>query len=224
MATAQTIIDSAMRSLGVLAQGASPSTDQTADALEALNMLLGSWSNDDLIQPYRVTENFSVLSGVANRTIGVSGDWNTAKPIDIEAIYIRDANNVDHYIDPKTAKEYAMLQSKGIATGRPEFYYFEPIDSANPDSMAKIFFDKTTAATETFYIVSYKEFVQLASAGTTVALPPAWIRALKFNLAVDMAPEYGKPVSPELAAIAEQSKNHIRLLMSESVELTEPAK
>jgi len=223
MATGLSVIKSAMRMLGVLAQGATPSSDQQADALEALNLILGSWSNDDLIQPYKITESFSVLSGVNDRTIGTSGDWNTPKPVDIEAVYIRDANNIDHYLDMLTAKEYAKLPAKGVAAGRPEFFYFEPVDSTTPATHSKIFFDKTTNATETFYLLSYKEFSSLSVVGDTIALPGAWVRALKMNLAVDLAPEFGVPVKPEVAALAQSSKTDIRLLMSESVELPEQA-
>ena len=37
--------------------------------------------------------------------------------------------------------------------------------------------------------------------------PPEWIRALKFNLAIEIAPEFGFSVSPELVAMAKESRD-----------------
>ena len=219
MATGDTVIEASLRLLGILREGGSASTDQKANGLEAINMILGSWDNDGLIRPYRTTESFSVGSSISGRTIGASGDWNTGKPTKIEFMWVRDSNNIDHYVKEITAKQYAKLQGKGVATGRPEQFYFEPIDATTPATHAKVFFDKTTSATETFYIMSYKVFSQLSASTNTIALPQAWIRALKFQLAVDRAQEYGKAVSGELAGLAKQSIDQIRLLMSASVEV-----
>lgn len=218
MATGDSVIKGALRLNTALAQGATPSADQTADVLEAINLILGSWSNDNLIQSHRITENFSTTTGVSSRTIGSGANWNTAKPVDVENIWIRDSNSVDHYIDRLDASQYAKLPAKGIDSGRPEFFYFEPIDSVTPATHAKIFFDKTTNVTETFYMISYKEFIALSASTDTILLPAAWIRALKFNLAVDIAPEFGVPVTQELALLAKDSKDHIRVLMAQNVD------
>ena len=37
--------------------------------------------------------------------------------------------------------------------------------------------------------------------------PPEWIRAIKYNLAIEIAPEYGFSASPELIALARESKD-----------------
>jgi len=36
--------------------------------------------------------------------------------------------------------------------------------------------------------------------------PPEWIRAMKFNLAVELSPEFGFSITPELAVLAKESK------------------
>jgi hypothetical protein len=41
---------------------------------------------------------------------------------------------------------------------------------------------------------------------TNVTFPPGYFKALRYNLAVDLAPEFGRPVPPEVAAIAIQTK------------------
>ena len=39
--------------------------------------------------------------------------------------------------------------------------------------------------------------------------PPEWIRAIKYNLAIEIAPEYGVTVSPEIVAIAKEAKDTV---------------
>jgi len=219
MSTGDTVNEGALRTIGVLRVGGSASTDQKAVALEAINLILGSLSNDGLIKPYRTTESFSTANSIADRTIGASGDWDTVKPTDIEAMWVRDTAGVDHIVRSMTATEYAEMAGKSLSVGRPERYYFEPVDSGTPATLSKVYFEKTTSATETFHLISYKEFAQLSAITGTIALPPAWIRLLKFNLAVDLATEYGRTVTPELSALALSSMNNVRMLMADNIEL-----
>ena len=39
--------------------------------------------------------------------------------------------------------------------------------------------------------------------------PPEWIRAIKYNLAIEIAPEYGVTVAPEIVAIAKEAKDTV---------------
>lgn len=214
MAVGTDVINGALRKLGVLASGATPSADQIADALAALNMLLSSWSYEELLLPYKQTENFSIAAAINERTIGATGDLVTTKPVKIEAVFFRDANNADHFLRELDAKEFAALPAKAVMTGRPEAFYFEPTDSSDI-SLAKIRFDRTTSAIETVHITSLKEIAQLALSTATINLPGPWIRALTMNLAVDIAPEYGKAVTQELALLAGDGKAMIQGLIKD---------
>jgi hypothetical protein len=50
-------------------------------------------------------------------------------------------------------------------------------------------------------------------------LPPGYERALKYALAIELAPEFGKSASPEIVAIANNAKAAIKRNNLQSVEL-----
>lgn len=217
MATAQTIVDSALRKVKQHSSGQTPSLVVRTDALETLNDLLGIWSTENLLIPYRTSESFSLISGVSSRTIGASGDFATVRPLEIESIYIRDSSNYDHYLTEIKEKRYSEIELK-TTEKRPTRFYYEP---SFPNGT--IYFNGQTADTETIYIVSRKQLNEFISLSTDVDLPSEYVYALKVNLALKLAHEIGdsRAVHPDLYADAERSKDLIktRNLLSQINEL-----
>jgi hypothetical protein len=66
----------------------------------------------------------------------------------------------------------------------------------------------------------WQPLAQFADLTTTVSFPPGYAEALRFNLAVRLAPEYGRPTPPEVAAIARTSKAKIKIPNIEPLRLT----
>jgi hypothetical protein len=184
MATVQTkIINRALRLLGVLAEGESPTTTMSNDALTALNAMVDAW-NTEYLTLY-ATENITItLDGSASYTIGATGDVvASAAPISIDSAFIT-VNSVDYPISEMTQSRYDSLVSKSLTSQIPTDFVF---NSTHPD------------ATVTFYPVPDSGNVvtlrvnTLLSAFTltqTFSMPNGYENALVFNLAVDMSPEY----------------------------------
>jgi hypothetical protein len=202
MTTALGIITSAMRKAGVLVKGEVPVADEASDALVMLNDLLASISNDANAVYARTTESFTLSGGVGSYTIGSGATFNTARPVRIVASYVR-TGTIDYPLSVVSDQQYATIPIKNIG-GIPEFLNYS---NGFPQATINLYPFPSTAYQ--LFIVSEKPLTSFALSDT-VSLPPGWRRMLINNLAVELAPEYGQPVSPDLAKLAADSKAEIR--------------
>jgi hypothetical protein len=94
-----------------------------------------------------------------------------------------------------------------IRSGRPAQLYFI---AEFPLAKIKLYYVPDSA--ETLYLDSWKPLSSLATAATTVSLSGEYQRALEFNLAVDLAPEYAQSLPQSVYMEAERTKNIIKNL------------
>lgn len=202
MTTALGIIKSAMRKAGVLTKNETPSADEAADGLEMLNDLLASISNDSMTVYARTVEDFNLSGGVASYTIGSGGAFNTVRPIRIVSAYVR-SGGIDYPLQIINDELYSTIAFK-TGGGIPEF-----LNYTNAFPQATINLYPVPSSSYQLFLVTEKQLVTF-TLNETVSLPPGWERMLKYNLAIEMGPEYGQPVPPETIEIARQSKGEIR--------------
>ena len=79
--TAGDQINRALRLLGVLAEGETPSAATSQDALVAMNQMIDSWNTERLSVFATQDQVFSWPSGEIRRTLGPSGDFVGNRPV-----------------------------------------------------------------------------------------------------------------------------------------------
>lgn len=193
---AQTIIDRAMRLIGVLASGASPTAAETADGLEALNSLLDSWRNDRLLCYAGQEEALTLSSGTQTYTVGNGGTLNTNRPVQIIKAYVSyGGNNYD--IEILNDKEWASILDRTTTADFPSRINYK---AANPLGVISV--HPVPSATSSLYILTMVPIEQFESSSDTLYLMPGWRDALAFNLAVAIAPEFNVTASNEVNRMA----------------------
>lgn len=202
MTTPRTIVEGALRLCQGVGRDAALSAADATEGLEALNFMLNGWEAESLLIPYRTSEDFTLVVGDATYTIGTGGDFNTTRPLAIEAIVLKDANGRRHPLRRITLTEFNQIPYR-TEQAEPERFYYEP---AYP--LGTIELDTLPDAADTATITSRKPLTDL-SLDTEISLPDMYMRAFKYNLAVELAPEYGRSVKPEVIAIARESKRAI---------------
>jgi len=61
-----------------------------------------------------------------------------------------------------------------------------------------------------WHFVSIEELTNPATLATTLAFPPGYLRAFAYNLAMEIAPEFGVEPSPQVQRIAMTSKRNLK--------------
>ena len=193
------LIRSSLRLIGAISSSETPASDETMDALEALNLLLSSWGASRFLSKNTQTITHT-LTGAASYTIGSGGDINTTNPTDIYTAKYTNGG-LDYTLKVIDFVDYEQISVKNISS-IPEFIALKP---DYPLSTIYVF---PVGSGGVLTLSAVRPQVELdINDDIQDIYPPEWIRALKYNLAVEIAPEYGVTVSTEIAALARESKD-----------------
>lgn len=203
---AQTLIKGSLRLFGGIRRGFTPRAEDLNEGLEALNILLGNLSSEKIIIPWRTQESFAVAATAISFTIGSGGDFNTTRPTSISDVYLKSAQGIDYPVSPMTQEQYNAISDKTV-TGLPSQYWYRP-----EYPLGVLSFDSKVDTTYTVYLSSYKPLTQISTLTTTLTLPDEYLGMLKYNLAIMLAPEYGKEVSQTVILEANDMKTNVKNL------------
>lgn len=205
MTTALDHITGAARLIGVAYKGEALSADEAADGLAALNDMLASWSNDDLLTYAYEWNNFSLTAGVASYLMGEGQTFNDTRPINIAAAFVR-SGSTDYQLQLISPEQYELeIPVKTVSSTIPQYLSY---DNAYPYPTIRIY--PVPATNNSLYMLYNKPLETIASLDTTVDLPPGWNRAIKYNLAIEMAPEFGQEPSASVVDTARKSLGAIK--------------
>jgi len=200
-------INGALRLIGQLAEGETPSSETSADALTAMNQMLDSWSAERLSVFSTQDQMFTWPANQKSRTIGPTGDFVGNRPVLLDdATYFRDpANNISFGIKIINQQQYDGIAVKTVTSTYPQVIWVN-MDMPNMDMYI---YPVPTKALE-WHFISVTELVQAATLATVLVIPPGYLRAFRFNLACEIAAEFGVEPPPSVQRIAMTSKRNIK--------------
>jgi len=203
--TAQTIINGALRLLQVASTDVVLTSDEANDALEALNQMIDGWSNESLMLYHVQLEQFTCVPGLNPHTIGYGGNFNTSVPIHIEASTVT-VGGVDYPIIQIDYDDYAVIKLKTLQNVYPEYMYFD----RNSPILGNLYMYPVPSTASTINLYSRKTLTQFASLTDSIDLPAGYAKALKYSLAVELAPEYQVSAGADVIQLAISSKANLK--------------
>jgi hypothetical protein len=199
-------INRALRLLGVLAEGETPSASVSQDSLMALNQLIDSWNTERLSTFVTQDQVFTWPSGEISRTLGPSGDFVGLRPVLVDdATYFKAPNGVSYGIKMINQQQYNGIAVKTVTSTYPQVLW---VNMGFPDITMTIY-PRPTQDLE-WHIVSVQELDRAADLSTVMYYPPGYLRAFTYNLAMEIAPEFGVEPSPQVTRIAMTSKRDLK--------------
>jgi hypothetical protein len=214
--TVRQLIASSLRLLGVLARGESLSANDGADALSVLNDLLDAWGADRLTLYSQFRSTFAMSAGDGEYTIGSGGNFNQARPLWIDkAAVLRDGRETE--IRLYTRDEYNAISDKTTQGTSLEGVLY---NAENPLGKLQVYPVPSDGNSTLVLYGPADALASVASLDTAISQPKGWNRALRYNLAVELAPEYGVEPSGLVLETARESLAAIKRpnILLESVE------
>jgi hypothetical protein len=205
--TAGDQINRALRLLGVLAEGETPSAATSQDALMAMNQMIDSWNTERLSVFSTQDQIFTWPAGEITRTLGPSGNFAGNRPILVDdATYYRDpGTNVSFGIKLINQQQYDGIAVKTVTSTYPQVMF---VNMTYPDVTMTVY-PKPTRDLE-WHIISVDTLDEPVNLSTVLAFPPGYLRAFTYNLAMEFAPEFGVEPSPQVQRIAMTSKRNLK--------------
>ena len=192
--TAQDMIESSMRLIGAIGRGQSAAAQEHAAGLEVLNRLLDSWNQRrELI--YEVSRNEATLTGNRNpHTIGLAvgsgsvGDIAVVRPQMIEdASVIPAGTTIELPVKVLTRDEYRAIPNKELSATYPTDLWYE---REWPLGKIWLYPEPSGAAKLVYYV--WKQLPSGMVLADEFSVPPGYLQAIRYTLAVEFAPEYGR--------------------------------
>jgi hypothetical protein len=188
------VITGALRKLGVLPSGGTPSTAQTNDGAEALNALIKAFHADGMPIWAIESTTFTVTSGTATYTIGPGQTIDTMyPPLKVLQAFRTPTGETQVPMNLYTRYDFGVLPTDSSVTGDPVNLYYQPtINAGVATGIIKLWptpDDSTTVITLDYQ----RPFQDMDATGDNFDFPSYWMQALIYNLAWALAPEYGIP-------------------------------
>jgi hypothetical protein len=207
MATAQTLINRALRIIGVIGAGQTPAAEDSADALVALNSLIESQSINGATIFDTPLRSITLVNGQASYTIGTNGtpDLTATRPMEIVGAYVRQ-NSSDYPVVLIDEATYDSYTTKTTTTSSlPDRLWY---DKTVPNGT--IYLWPVPSAANTLYIRCQEVFTSFAALSTAVTLPPGYERWLVWALARELGPEYGKPLTSDQEMLYREAEANVK--------------
>ena len=178
--------------------------------------MLDGWNADRLNVYALATEEYTLSPGQSVYTCGPTGDFDRPeRPQRIETAFLlrgADRDELEVITDDAT---YARRR-RDTGSGAASVLY---VDGASP--LANLYFNPTPAAADTVELHCWATLYGYENEEQLVELPPGYADAIAYNLALRLAPEWGKKIRDDVERGAQRGMALIQAANS-PVPLLEP--
>jgi hypothetical protein len=204
------LITLALKNAGILGEGQTAQAEDMTDAAQMLNAMLGQWQRRRYLVYHLVEQSFSA-TGAQSYSVGPGGNFDvSARPSGINYAFARQVINanpqqIDYPLTVLPSREdYALIQLKSLASF-PQWVWF---DAAYPLGLLYVY----PVISSQFEIhIGYPQVLQSVDSLTdTINLPPEYVEALLYNLAVTLTGAYQLSPNPIVVGKAKAALETMR--------------
>ena len=218
--TALDLIARAMKLVNLLGGAETPDATEASDYLETVNDMLDVWRAQRLLVDTVPISNFNLVPGTQLYTLGDGGTLNLVpRPARITGITTLLLSNPVQPLElplryTTDEGEWAQIPVKNISSLLPQIVYD---DCAYPLRNLRFFPIPQSAIQVNIY--SWQAIQGFIDLVTQYSFPPAYYRAMRYSLAVELCAENGLQVPPIVGEIAVRSLETIKSINRPSMRM-----
>lgn len=232
MATTRELLSGAHRLLGLVNSGNVLPEAVYQDNLVALNQMIDSWSTERLAVFCTQDQTYYWEAGERIRTLGPTGDFvyilasqsdtpivtqgddyigvddaTTQRPILLDdSTYFRDpTTNVSYGIKFINQLQYNNIAVKTVQSTYPQVMF---VNNTFPNITLSVY--PVPNRMLEFHFISVQPLANPTTLETDLAFPPGYLRAFRYNLALELAPEFNVEPPTEVRRVAMYSKRNLK--------------
>lgn len=201
------LFQTSLEELGVYEPGETINAADIARCLQMANDLLDSWSNESLACYAILEESFPLVATKSSYTVGQTGtpDINAVRPLKIVQAYMQDFNGNNYGLDIFEQDRWNDLGLRTVTAQIPSVIFYDP---QYPLGVINIF--PVPLINYNVFFDSMRQLTEFPDSNTTISFPPGYQRALRTNIAVEVADHYGVTPSQNLMRKASVSLGNIK--------------
>lgn len=224
MTTARDIITLALKEATILGVGQTALAEDINDGLTYLQGMMDQWQERRWIVPglYRIS---MPGNDQESNTIGTGGYFDVVRPNDIKGAYVVQLNTGQTPVSLPMRKifsyeDYILIAVKALNSLPRAFFY----DAAWAEGLGNVYVWPIPSSVYQIYLLIERQLAFPAgSLDTVFELPPAYMEAIRLNLAIRMISAYqvSNP-SPQTGVLAKLALNTIKKVNSQIPSLRMP--
>ena len=195
--TRNEIIQSALRKLGVLAEGQTPSTQNYADGSMALNTVISQLRAVGM--PLWARSEYTFTPTTNTYTIGTGMTLSTPFPVKLLQAFRTDTG-AKIPLEIVAREDFNILPTS--SNGSPIKINYQPFVNYGTISLWPT---PASTNTATITLVYQRPYQYFTTSTETADFPEEWYNAIIYHLAVRLAPEWGVPL-PDRQMLMQEAK------------------
>jgi len=185
---------------GIIDPSETMSADESSDGLTSLNEMIDSWSNDGLLLYKYEQSSLAFTSGESSKAYS-----QTPEHIQSAMLVLPNTSPaVETEIGILSPKEWSELKTKALTGQIQKIFIQRTATGANilpwpvPDASMTVNLYRLTALSS------------FSTLDDAISVPAGYIRAIRYNLAIELSLEYGKEINPRVDKVAGESLGDLK--------------
>jgi hypothetical protein len=201
------VITDALKLLGVVAGHEVPTSAEQQDSFARLHELIDSWGTQAQTMYLTARVIAPLVPAVQTYSIGPGATINAARPMAIDAAAYLTASvpPVEVSVEVLFDQAYVGEPTKTLTGAAPQAISYT---ASVPFGSVWVWPVPTAAVSLVLYYA--EPIAQFPDLVTPVDLAPGYAKALRCNLAIELAPEFGRVVDPTVERLARESLADIK--------------